>query len=153
MIGKFKYLVELHDFITLLMKCLWNFLARRSTPKSPNFSTLQLKKKKEKKRKKCVVVLSFICHYDSIHPFLSHCIKFCGKHYETTACSTLEYNETASLHSSYGWALEVFLSSTKFRHSLRRTATWCSNATGTLSQIDHIAVSYGWRGFVQKCRS
>ncbi|CAM0512289.1 unnamed protein product [Fasciola hepatica] len=47
----------------------------------------------------------------------------------------------------------LFLSSTNFRHSSRRTATWRSNSTGTFSQIDHIAVSYRWRSSVQNCRS
>lgn len=45
----------------------------------------------------------------------------------------------------------LFLSS--FRHSSRRTTKRCYNFTGSLRQLDHIVVSYCWRGFVQKCRS
>ncbi|VDP89742.1 unnamed protein product, partial [Echinostoma caproni] len=47
----------------------------------------------------------------------------------------------------------LFLSSINFRHSSQQTATWRSNSTGTLTQVDHIVVSYRWRGSVQSSRS
>ncbi|CAH8584475.1 unnamed protein product [Dicrocoelium dendriticum] len=48
----------------------------------------------------------------------------------------------------------LFLASTNFRHSTRRRVTWrppTSNQPCT--QIDHIAISYRWRGCIQNCRS
>lgn len=48
----------------------------------------------------------------------------------------------------------LYLTSTSFRHRSRRSATWrppCANQAWT--QIDHIAVTYRWRGCVQDCRS
>ena len=48
----------------------------------------------------------------------------------------------------------LFLASTNFRHSKRHSATWRSPPPATSwSQIDHIAISYSWRGCVQDCRS
>jgi hypothetical protein len=48
----------------------------------------------------------------------------------------------------------LFLSSTSFRRSKRRTATWRPpSLTQDWKQIDHIAISYSWRGCVQDCRS
>jgi len=47
----------------------------------------------------------------------------------------------------------LFLSSTSFRNKPRRYCTWYSPATSTWSQIDHIAISYRWRGCIQGCRS
>ncbi|CAH8497241.1 unnamed protein product [Dicrocoelium dendriticum] len=48
----------------------------------------------------------------------------------------------------------LFLASTNFRHSTRRSVTWRPPASGqSWTQIDHIAISYRWRGCVQNCRS
>ncbi|KAH9591881.1 UBX domain-containing protein 4 [Schistosoma haematobium] len=48
----------------------------------------------------------------------------------------------------------LFLASTNFRHSHRRCATWRPpSASQAWTQIDHIAISYRWRGCVQDCRS
>ncbi|CAH8481415.1 unnamed protein product [Schistosoma haematobium] len=48
----------------------------------------------------------------------------------------------------------LFLASTNFRHSHRRCATWRPpSASQSWTQIDHIAISYRWRGCVQDCRS
>ena len=44
--------------------------------------------------------------------------------------------------------------STNFRHSTRRSATWRPpDPSQRWTQIDHIAISYRWRGCVQNCRS
>ncbi|CAH8656790.1 unnamed protein product [Schistosoma margrebowiei] len=46
----------------------------------------------------------------------------------------------------------LFLASTNFRHSHRRCATWRPpSAYQAWTQIDHIAISYRWRGCVQDC--
>ena len=51
-------------------------------------------------------------------------------------------------------AHQLFLVSTNFRHSVRRSATWRPpNPNQSWTQIDHIAISYRWRGSVQNCRS
>ncbi|CAI2736607.1 unnamed protein product [Schistosoma spindalis] len=48
----------------------------------------------------------------------------------------------------------LFLASTNFRPSHRRCATWRPpSASQDWTQIDHIAISYRWRGCVQDCRS
>nr|CAH8875878.1 unnamed protein product [Trichobilharzia regenti] len=48
----------------------------------------------------------------------------------------------------------LFLASTNFRHSHRRSATWRPpSAKQAWTQIDHIAVSFRWRGCIQDCRS
>jgi exonuclease III len=48
----------------------------------------------------------------------------------------------------------LFLASTNFRHSKRRAATWRPpSSSHSWTQIDHIAISYRWRGCVQDCRS
>ncbi|CAH8517778.1 unnamed protein product [Schistosoma margrebowiei] len=48
----------------------------------------------------------------------------------------------------------LFLASTNFRHSHRRCATWRPpSASQAWTQIDHIAISYRWRGCVKDCRS
>lgn len=48
----------------------------------------------------------------------------------------------------------LFLASTNFRHSTRRRVTWRPPASNQpWTQIDHIAISYRWRGCVQNCRS
>ena len=48
----------------------------------------------------------------------------------------------------------LFLVSTNFRHSKRHCATWRPpSSLSSWSQLDHIAVSYSWRGCVQDCRS
>ncbi|CAH8549785.1 unnamed protein product [Schistosoma margrebowiei] len=48
----------------------------------------------------------------------------------------------------------LFLASTNFRHSPRRCATWRPpSASQAWTQIDHIAISYRWRGCVNDCRS
>ncbi|KAH9590416.1 hypothetical protein MS3_00003110 [Schistosoma haematobium] len=48
----------------------------------------------------------------------------------------------------------LFLASTNFRHSQRQRATWRPpSASQSWTQIDHIAISYRWRGCVQDCRS
>ena len=50
--------------------------------------------------------------------------------------------------------LGLFLCSTNFRNNKRHLATWRSPATGQPStQIDHIAISYRWRGSVTDCKS
>ena len=47
----------------------------------------------------------------------------------------------------------LYIASTNFRHSSRHSATWrSSSSTKTWTQIDHIAISYRWRGSVQDCR-
>lgn len=46
----------------------------------------------------------------------------------------------------------LFLSSRNFQHSSNSTATFQSNSTGTLSQTDHLAVNYRWRGSLRNCR-
>ncbi|CAH8555377.1 unnamed protein product [Schistosoma haematobium] len=47
----------------------------------------------------------------------------------------------------------LFLASTNFRHSHRRCATWRpSSASQAWTQINHIAISYRWRGCVQDRR-
>ncbi|KER31033.1 hypothetical protein T265_02706 [Opisthorchis viverrini] len=41
-----------------------------------------------------------------------------------------------------------------FRNSRSRLATWCPPTTGRpQTQIDHIAISYRWRGSITDCRS
>ena len=48
----------------------------------------------------------------------------------------------------------LFLSSTNFRNSRRRLATWCSPSESyPRVQIDHIAISHRWRGSITECRS
>ena len=48
----------------------------------------------------------------------------------------------------------LYLSSLSFRHKKRHLATWRSPNSGhAWTQIDHIAISYRWRGCVQDCRS
>ena len=48
----------------------------------------------------------------------------------------------------------LFLSSTNFKHSKRRSATWRPPSPAiSWGQLDHIAISYSWRGCVQDCRS
>ncbi|KAH9590336.1 hypothetical protein MS3_00003064 [Schistosoma haematobium] len=48
----------------------------------------------------------------------------------------------------------LFLASTNFRQSHRRCATWPPpSAYQAWTQIDHIAISYHWRGCVRDCRS
>ena len=48
----------------------------------------------------------------------------------------------------------LYLVSTNHRHKKSHLATWRSaDPHHTLTQIDHIAVSYRWRGSVQNCRS
>ena len=48
----------------------------------------------------------------------------------------------------------LYLVSTNHRHKKTHQATWKSaDPHHTLTQIDHIAVSYRWRGSVQNCRS
>jgi hypothetical protein len=48
----------------------------------------------------------------------------------------------------------LFLSSTGFRRSGRRCATWRPPTAGQpWCQLDHIAISYRWRGSVLDCRS
>ncbi|CAH8573948.1 unnamed protein product [Dicrocoelium dendriticum] len=49
---------------------------------------------------------------------------------------------------------QLFVSSTAFRHSGRRSATWHPPVAGQRwTQIDHIAISYRWRGSILDCRS
>ncbi|KER19715.1 hypothetical protein T265_11584 [Opisthorchis viverrini] len=48
----------------------------------------------------------------------------------------------------------LFLCSTNFRNSRSRLATWCPPTTGRpQTQIDHVAISYRWRGSITDCRS
>lgn len=48
----------------------------------------------------------------------------------------------------------LFLSSTAFRRTGRRTATWRpANPIQPWTQIDHVAISYRWRGSITDCRS
>ena len=48
----------------------------------------------------------------------------------------------------------LFLCSTNFRNSRSRLATWCPPTTRRpQTQIDHIAISYRWRGSITDCRS
>jgi len=48
----------------------------------------------------------------------------------------------------------LFLSSTAFRRTGRRTATWRpANPVQPWTQIDHVAISYRWRGSITDCRS
>ena len=50
--------------------------------------------------------------------------------------------------------LGLFLCSTNFRNNKKHLATWRSPANGQpATQIDHIAVSYRWRGSITDCRS
>jgi exonuclease III len=49
---------------------------------------------------------------------------------------------------------QLFLASTNFRHSRRRSATWRPpSSQQDWTQIDHVAISYRWRSSVQDCRS
>ncbi|KER21647.1 hypothetical protein T265_10068 [Opisthorchis viverrini] len=47
----------------------------------------------------------------------------------------------------------LFLCSTNFRNSGNRLTTWCPPSKQRQIQIDHIAVSYRWRGSITACRS
>ncbi|XP_005853141.1 PREDICTED: uncharacterized protein LOC102257229, partial [Myotis brandtii] len=48
----------------------------------------------------------------------------------------------------------LFLSSTNFRRSWRQRATWRPSTPGqSWTQIDHIAISYRWRGCITDCKS
>ena len=48
----------------------------------------------------------------------------------------------------------LYLASLNFRRSKRRLATWSPpSASQGLFQIDHIAISFRWRGSIQNCRS
>jgi len=48
----------------------------------------------------------------------------------------------------------LFLCSTNFRNKRTRLATWCPPSTKQpCTQIDHIAISYRWRGSITDCRS
>ena len=48
----------------------------------------------------------------------------------------------------------LFLASTNFRNRGRRLATWRNpSSLHKWSQIDHVAISYRWRGSIQECRS
>ena len=48
----------------------------------------------------------------------------------------------------------LFLCSTNFRNKRSRLATWCPPTAGQpWTQIDHVAISYRWRGSVTDCRS
>ena len=47
----------------------------------------------------------------------------------------------------------LFLCSTNFRNSGNRLTTWCPPTNQRRTQIDHIAVSYRWRGSITACRS
>ena len=50
--------------------------------------------------------------------------------------------------------LGLFLCSTNFRNNKKHLATWRSPISGRpATQIDHIAVSYRWRGSITDCRS
>ena len=50
--------------------------------------------------------------------------------------------------------LGLFLCSTNFRNNKKHLATWRSPMNGQpVTQIDHIAVSYRWRGSITDCRS
>ena len=50
--------------------------------------------------------------------------------------------------------LGLFLCSTNFRNKKRHLATWRSPMNGQpATQIDHIAISYRWRGSITDCRS
>ena len=49
---------------------------------------------------------------------------------------------------------QLFLSSTNFRRSNRRCATWRPPTDGLpWTQIDHVLISYRWRGSMHDCRS
>ena len=49
---------------------------------------------------------------------------------------------------------KLYLISTNFKHKKRQTVTWrSSNPAHPLTQIDHIAISYRWRGSAEDCRS
>jgi hypothetical protein len=49
---------------------------------------------------------------------------------------------------------KLFLCSTNFRNKRTRLATWCSPAANhPRAQIDHVAISYRWRGSITACRS
>ena len=51
-------------------------------------------------------------------------------------------------------AHQLFLVSTNFRHPARRNSTWRPpDPSQSWTQIDHIAISYRWRGCVKNCRS
>lgn len=48
----------------------------------------------------------------------------------------------------------LFLASMNFRHSKRHSVTYRPlSPTQSWSQIDHVAISYRWRGCIQDCRS
>ena len=47
----------------------------------------------------------------------------------------------------------LFLASTNFRRGVKQLSTWRSPNSKYWSQIDHIAISYRWRGCFQNCRS
>ena len=49
---------------------------------------------------------------------------------------------------------KLFISSTAFRHKRRQCATWRPpSVSQPWTQIDHIAVSARWKGFIEACRS
>ena len=49
---------------------------------------------------------------------------------------------------------KLYLISTNFKHKKRQTVTWRSNNPAhPWTQIDHIAISYRWRGSAEDCRS
>ena len=49
---------------------------------------------------------------------------------------------------------KLYLISTNFKHKKRQTVTWRSNKPAHLwTQIDHIPISYRWRGSAEDCRS
>ena len=55
----------------------------------------------------------------------------------------------------YSYALITnFLISTNFKHKKRHTVTWRSNNPAhPWTRLDHIAISYRWRGSAEDCRS
>ena len=49
---------------------------------------------------------------------------------------------------------KLYLIGTNFKHKKRQTVAWRSNNPAhPWTQIDHIAISYRWRGFAEDCRS
>jgi hypothetical protein len=54
---------------------------------------------------------------------------------------------TSSMH-------HMFLCNTNFRHNKRRLVTWCLlSSNRPWSKLDHMAISYRWRGCIQDCQS
>ncbi|KER20673.1 LOW QUALITY PROTEIN: hypothetical protein T265_15260 [Opisthorchis viverrini] len=76
----------------------------------------------------------------------------------STLCSTSTQIELIStntlIYLSTGFSRKTQLNLTNFRNSRSRLATWCPPTTSRpQTQIDHIAISYRWRGSITDCRS